>query len=666
MINMSLVASILAGASFEVDDAVKYILEPASDLYFNGVDDESPLSDAQYDYIKRLVQSLAPFHQFFTGVGASVRGGKIQLPFQMGSLDQVEVGDLKKWVSTNKLKPTDQLVLMAKLDGSSGAALLNQHDASLRIAYSRGNGIEGADITRHLKHTIKLQKQQLPDRDPAFRGENIITKHNFDRHVQPNFKRADGKPYANPRNAVSGMMNASENDPRVYEYIDFVAYQSIGARAEQLDKEDQLLELEEIGFKVPWYDVVSVKDVTEDYLASVIEKLRDDYEYEIDGLVVEVNDAALRRQLNPEALNPGYAMKYKVPGADNIAQTEVVEVEWNASKTSYGKPRVIVKAASLPGITWTYATGYNAKWIVDNGIGPGAIVVGQRMGDVVPNIIRVVKSVEPQMPEGPYRWNETGVDIILEGDAVLDRVLTMQLTETARSLDIDYLREGNAEKIVKAGGYETFNEMFAAIAAWPRKWWVDLIGDVGGKIYDDFHLKLSNVPLSVWLGSMPHFGRGVGRRKMKALCEGLGITNLDQFNAINRDLIVTVEGFKDKTAFKIMAGMASHAELFEKISTIIKFQQKVAVGKRFAGQKVVITGFRDGALEKMIEAEGGEMQTGVSAKTTLVIAASISGSSGKLKKVHDLNNSGKASIKLMDLATFRKEYIEQQPLGVEF
>lgn len=72
----------------------------------------------------------------------------------------------------------------------------------------------------------------------------------------------------------------------------------------------------------------------------------------------------------------------------------------------------------------------------------------------------------------------------------------------------------------------------------------------------------------------------------------------------DRDLIVTVEGFKDKTAFKIMAGMASHAELFEKISTIIKFQQKVAVGKRFAGQKVVITGFRDGALEKMIEAEG--------------------------------------------------------------
>ncbi|WP_233148759.1 BRCT domain-containing protein, partial [Enterobacter hormaechei] len=257
--------------------------------------------------------------------------------------------------------------------------------------------------------------------------------------------------------------------------------------------------------------------------------------------------------------------------------------------------------------------------------------------------------------------------IILEGDAVLERVLTMQLTETARSLDIDGLREGTAEKIVKNGGYETFNDMFSAIAQWPRKWWLDLIGENGGKIYDDFHSKMSSVPLSVWLGSMPHFGRGVGRRKMKALCEGLDIKTLDDFNAITEEQIVSVDKFSYKTAAKVLAGMAEHAELFNKIQSIIGFKQQVTSGDRFTGEKIVITGFRDAALEKLIEAEGGEVQSSVSSKTTMVIAASTSGSSGKLKKVHDLNNSGKANIKLIDLATFRKQYLEQPAsTGLEF
>lgn len=665
MFNKELATVAFSGQPFDAQQVIEQVLIPAADLYHNGVNDESPLTDDQFDYLCRLVKMRDPFNVFFTGVGAAVRGGKIELPFQMGSLDQVEIGDLVKWKAQCSLSPDDLLVVMAKLDGASGAALLNQADAGLRIAYSRGNGFEGADITRHLKNVIKLPKKKLADATTAVRGETIIGKQTFADVVQPKFKRSGGQDYANPRNAVAGMMNASETNPAAYPYIDYVAYQKVGV--EGVDKEDQLLELEEMGFKVPWYDVVRAGDVTEAYLAQVINNLRATYEYEIDGVVVEVNDATKRSTLDPESLNPGYAMKYKVPSDENQVETEVIEVEWNASKSSYGKPRVIVKSAVLPGIIWTYATGYNARWIVDNGIGPGAIVVGQRMGDVVPNIIRVVKSVEPQMPEGPYRWNDTKVDIILEGDAVLDRVLTMQLTECARSLDIDGLREGTSEKIVKAGGYETFNEMFGAIAAWPRNWWVDLIGENGGKIYDDFHTKLSGVQLSIWLGSMPHFGRGVGKRKMKALCEGLGISTLAEFNAITHAQIITVEGFKDKTAAKILAGMAEHAVLFDKVDSIIKFKQAQAPsGDRFTGQKVVITGFRDAAIEKMIEAEGGEMQSSVSAKTTMVIAASISGSSGKLKKVHDLNASGKAKIQLMDLAMFRKQYIEQPTGGIEF
>ncbi len=657
--NQHLAMSVIAGQQFDVEEVVRDVLMPASSAYYN--DDESPLTDAQFDFIQRLVRAAAPAHEFFTGIGADVRGEKIVLPFQLGSLNQVEVGTLAKWIKDCGLKATDTLVVSAKLDGSSGAAVLRK-DGSLRIAYSRGNGIEGADITRHLKHTIRIPSQTM-DEEFSVRGENIIERQAFFDSVQPNFKTRAGKQYVNPRNAVAGFMNADKNNVHVYKYIDFVAYQALGR--DDMDKEDQLLELEEMGFTVPWYDVVTVSELSEQKLAEMIDELRATYPYEVDGVVVDVNEARLRKKLDPEAMCPGYAMKYKTLSDDNSVQTEVVEVEWNASKHSYGKPRVIVKAAQLPGITWTYATGYNAKWIVENGIGPGAIVVGARMGDVVPNIIQVVKSVEPQMPDGKYRWTDTGVDIIFEGEEVIERVLTMQLTEVARSLDIDGLRQGTAETLVTRGNYEDFNDMFGSLMSWPRKWWVDVVGSNGGKIYDDMHDKLKRIPLSDWLGSMPHFGRGVGKRKMRALCDELNIKTLEDFNQLTARKIVGVEGFADRTAHKIIAGMSSHAELFKKLEEVVAFEAKTVTGQRFAGQKIVFTGFRDAGLEKLIEQEGGEMQTSVSAKTTMVVAASIVGSSGKLKKVHDLNASGKAKIELIDIATFRKMYVEQQT-GLEF
>lgn len=664
MINKHLADSVIKGQSFDPIKVIDEVLMPCCDIFHNGEDEESPLTDQQYDYICRLVKPLATAHAFFTGVGAEVRGGKIDLPFPMGSLTQVEIGELKRWIKECGLKPADLLVIMAKLDGSSACSILSK-EAQLRIAYSRGNGFKGADITRHLKHVIKDLDPTFVSADTPVRGENIIRKSNFEAQNGKVFKRSGGQAYENARNAVSGMMNASVTDLKALAYVDFVAYQRLDRP--DMDKEDQLNELEDMGFEIPWFDVVKVSDLTEELLASIIDNLRDTYDYAIDGVVVEVNCAKLRSHLSPESLNPGYAMKYKTLGGDNYAETEVVEVEWNASKHSYGKPRVIVKAAQLPGITWTYATGYNAKWIVDNGIGPGAIVGGSRMGDVVPNITRIIKSVKPQMPEGDYEWNETGVDIIMTGDSVLSTVLTMQLTEVARSLDIDGLRDGTAAKIVEAGDYETFNDMFSSIAAWPRNWWTDLIGANGGKIYDDFHAKLGGIPLSTWLGSMPHFGRGVGKRKMKTLCEGLNIKTLDDFNAITHDQIITVDKFADKTAYKIMAGMDDHTELYNKVKDIIGFQQKVTTGAKFTGEKIVITGFRDAALEDIITAEGGEVQSGISAKTTIVVAMSVAGTSGKLKKARDLNASGKANIRLMDLVEFRKTFLEQKaPTGIEF
>lgn len=659
-----LATTVINGGSFDPQEVIDNVLVPCSDEYYNG-DSESPLSDSAYDFISNAVKQVVPTHSFFTGVGAETRGGKIPLPFPMGSLDQVQQGELEEWKRKLNLKNTDVVVVTAKLDGASAAAIFNK-GGDLRIAFSRGNGFEGADITRHIKHTAGDLCGGLFRKDGiAVRAESIIAKQAFVDNIQPIVKRADGKQYANPRNAVSGMMNASITDDRAYPHIDFVAYQRLDD--DSISKEEQLIQLQMMGFEIPWYTTTTVAELTEAYLSDIIQQLRRDYKYEIDGVVVELDDPTTRARLKSDGLNPGYAMKYKTLDASNYVETTVVAVEWNPSKTRYAKPRVIVEPCSLPGITCTYATGYNAKYIVDNKIGPGARVGISRMGEVVPNIVAVIEGTEAQLPDFPCEWNETGVDLVCSDESMLDTILVAQLTDVARSLDVDGLREGTARTIIDNGNYSSFNEVFSAILSWPRKWWVELIGSNGGKIHDDLHLKLQGIQLADWLGSMPHFGRGVGKRKMRALLSSLNITELAQFNALTARKIRSVEGFKDKTAYKVLAGIDDHMALWDKVAPLVHFGQKnEAVESNLSGHKVVLTGFRDGALEKQIEAAGGEVQSSVSSKTTIVVALVVDGASSKLKKAADINAAGKGHIEIMTLNDFKAKYINTPSNAIEF
>lgn len=155
----------------------------------------------------------------------------------------------------------------------------------------------------------------------------------------------------------------------------------------------------------------------------------------------------------------------------------------------------------------------------------------------------------------------------------------------------------------------------------------------------------------VLLGSLPFFGRGLGKRKFKKLTTAFGndkVLSLIEELAHNRiqkdtviELIDTVEGFDTKTAEKVVNGMSLCSQFLKLLKDIITvtFTEQVATSDSavLANQKVVFTGFRDAELLKLVEANGGQMQDGVSSKTTLVVAADVNSTSGKVKKALDLN-----------------------------
>lgn len=645
------------------------VLQPAAELYYNG-ETESPLSDATYDAINLWAKQYVPHHPFFTGVGADVRGGKIDLPFAMGSLDQVECGELRQWISRVKsagVKDTHSVVISAKLDGSSGCVIWDGD--AIRIAYSRGNGYKGADITRHLRHIVT---DISVDGSTVVRGENIISKPAFARLQQAGVvKTSSGKAYRNPRNCVSGMMNAESNHPTAYQYVDFVAYSIMDSTQSKLF---QLGALRAAGFKTPKFLVVPIKDLNEKLLEDFIEQLRSEYEYEVDGVVVELNESEARELFKSDSLNPEYAFKYKTQGADNFATTTVCDVEWNVSKDGYLKPRVILEPCKLPGITCTYATGYNAAYIEQNQIGPGTVVVVSRRGDVVPNIVEVKKSTTASFPDDvEYKWNDTHVDIISSDPAHHKQILIRSLVDVATKLEVTGLKQGVAADVINSAsgvGYSNISEVISDIIKWPKQWWVDLIGANGDKVHDSLHAQLNGIKIGRLLGAMPHFGRGVGRKKMESLISALNISDIDSLTSLTVDQISKLDKFDVKTARKILTGIPQFVEMWKEIAEYVVFKEVDVGGNRLAGEKVCMTGFRDSVMERFIEDQGGDTQTGVSSNTTILVVAELSSTpSGKLKKAVELNQSKKANIKIMTAVDFKKMYMEstaQNVSGVEF
>ena len=592
----------------------------ADDLYHNG---EEPLvEDNEYDIAKRFVYAQNPAHVYFTGIGSGVRGGKIKLPYQMGSLDQVyEGGDLENWINSNDLS-TSEILITDKLDGTS-ALIVYDEKGELQIAYSRGNGIEGADITRHIRNIPSVPKTLSERVSMVVRAEVIIPTAKFDelKSVQ---KRSSGADYKNPRNAVAGIMNSKTNKTAAYDYIDVVAYEVIG---NEWSKQGQLELLKDEGFIIPRYSIWSGEDFNDVDLTDRLNSLRKDTKYEIDGVVLDVNAFDVRARMNPTktTLNPAYAVKYKVASADNEKNVRVVEVEWNVSKHGYLKPRVRIEPTELMGVTIQHATGFNAKFIKENSIGAGAIIKITRSGDVIPFILKTLEAGELDLPEG--EWNETGVDLIATDGSSADEAYFKQVVDFFTSIEAPHLKEGSVSKMFN-NGFDTIEKIILA----EEVDFIVALGKNGEKVYAGLRNRLSNIYYHDLIGSTSFFGRGVGKRKFKKLFETI---DQDDLFSVTVSDIVRAEGFDEKTARKIISGLTAFRKFMQDVGDEITIVEPKMTGITMDGQKVVFTGFRDKALQADVEANGGKMQSSVSGKTTILVAANPNSTSGKMTKARN-------------------------------
>ena len=615
-------------------------LERADDRYYNDNNDVgSYLEDGEYDALRMFTYQRNPSHVYFTGVGSEVRGGKVKLPYEMGSLDQVEIGDITDWVGNWSLQSED-VVVTDKLDGTSAMSIYGE-DGNLQIAYSRGNGVEGADITRHIK-----QFENCPDNVGGpmdVRGEVIFTKEGFQK-VKKVVKPHSGKnkEYKNARNMTAGIMNRKDqkgNEKIIFSNIHFVAYQILGFEG---SKEEMLQTLKDAGFMTPVSEIFGGRDLTDKMLAAYLEERREETQYEIDGIVIDADSTVTRKRMNPtrDTLNPAYSIKYKVADASNVAVVDVIDVVWKASKHGFLKPRVNIVPTDLVGVTISFATGFNAKFINDKGIGPGAKVQITRSGDVIPYIQKVVKSAKPSMPEAGWDWNETGVDIVLRNRHNDSDVMIGQLVAFFTSIDAPTLKEGSIKKLY-AAGFRTPEDI---IKLYPAEL-VNVIGANGKKIHTGLQKVLKDIPYYKLFGAHAS-ERGIGVRKIKKLQDAIGVTRL-KGGGLGIDEIASVPGFERTTAKKIALDWMRFQAFLSKIDGYYTIEAEKAVGTKLAGQKIVFSGFRDKDLQDAVEQAGGIMQSALSGKTTILVVKDPNGNSTKIKKARTLGT------KIMSVDDFR-------------
>jgi DNA ligase (NAD+) len=604
---------------FETSDLID-VLVAAQKEYDIG---KSIISDQQFDALYHFVQTADSDNTYFLGVGSEVRGGKVKLPYTMGSLTQVYDGDTIKWVHEHDLE-SQEMVITEKLDGIS-TLIVYDANGKLQIAYSRGDGIEGADITRHVSKITSVPKQISGPM--VVRAEIIFTKKRWEA-IKRLIKRSGGAFYKNARNATAGLMNATESDPIAYQNLSVVAYEIL---SQDMNKEIQLDTLNGLGFDTPSTLFVYGKRLNDKHLADVLNSIRTDSEYEIDGIVIDVASNVKRVKMGMSGLNPEYARKFKMADASNMAIATVKEVQWHISKNGYLKPRVKIHPIELVGVTVQHATGFNAAFIFNNGIGPGAKIRVTRSGDTIPFIISVVESVKPQMPTEDFTWtvNKDGkkVDAVVTNVHDNDTVKLEQLIDFFGKIGTEYLGEGNL-KIVFDSGFTSIEEVINL----SESEWISMIGANGKKIFKSIREKLTNTPWHLVAGSHPCFGRGIGRKKMKRLYDAFK-GDMNKLN--NIDAMLTVEGFDIKTATKISSGFT--AFLIFKNNIGIKFAEYEAPKSGgLSGSTFLFTGFRSPELEAKVVEQGGKMSSSVSSKLTYLVAADVNESSGKLNKARDI------------------------------
>jgi len=706
---------------------------------------QSLVSDQIYDQLEEILKQRKADSLLLKATGAPVEKSsfeadkqKVKLPYWMGSMDKVKPDSqaLENWLTKNP----GAYQISHKLDGISALLILNplrvcpkdksvclptnrlvadQLNFQMKVPqeelnstapnklYTRGNGIVGQDISHLIEYlnfgtigtvsevqAISAKSTITDVTSVCIRGEIILSKANWQKYQSE---------CSNARNMAAGLINAKHPVTSQLRDLEFVAYELIEPAG--LSPSQQFQWLTKHNFKV--VSNHRRDQVDSAWLSDWFKQARVTSDYQIDGLIV-TQDQPNQRNLSG---NPKYSVAFKLNAEGQL--TTVRAVIWSASRHGFLKPRIEIDPITITDeeggtVTVQFCTAFNAKYVVDNKIGPGCRVKIVRSGDVIPYITEVVEPAPggAQMPstEVKYQWNSTGIDIILVNNQSDPAVLIEGLIYFFKTMETKFVSQATITKLVTSGKTTIpaiLGITIAELAALPG------LGQKSAeRVRESLDGVLKNVEEERLMAASGVFGHGMGSRKLRVILKtyadfgswpcGWTVRETGNFstpdtNVIQRtdfqDMIkkiVELEGFQDKTAYKVVyhlpnyqaflkglppiewktvvaspgqeatsaaspgqeaspgqkagAEMEAGAEVEEETGAVVPTKPPASI---WLNQKVVFSGFRDKELEQKIMAGGGQVTTSVTGQTTLVLVSDLTVSSSKIEKANSLGISVK-------------------------
>lgn len=616
----------------QLNDLILY----ANDCYYN----QSPImSDCEYDILKEFVENKYGINNdAIKAIGApiSIKKNKVQLPYPMGSM--------------NKIKPYSQALLLwqntyngpylisCKLDGVSG---LYSTENEVPKLYSRGDGLIGQDIS-HLIPYLRLPKEK----GLAIRGEFIIPKNIFDTKYKSQF--------ANSRNMVAGLINQKGISPALND-LHFVAYELLNPHPTPYQ---QLQHLFNLNIEVVYYEYL--QNITNEILSETLIKMRTNYIYDIDGLII-TNDSNYKIK----AGNPEHSFAFKMVLSEQIAEAKVIDVIWNISKDGYLKPRVQIEPINLGGVFIEYATGFNASFINNNKIGVGAIIEIIRSGDVIPYIRKVIiPANDAKMPTNiKYKWNDTGIDIIVENIEDNEDIREKNIAKFFKEIGVEGLSSGNIKRIIDAG-YNSISKILKMEISDFLK--VDGFKDkTSNKLYNGIREKITQAKLIKIMSSSNIFGRGFSDKKLELIIDNFPnvlTSNMQKNEMINK--ISSINGMGTKSAIAFVEKIPNFIEFLNETNLIYKLEEfgnlcnysantsviNIDKNHPLYEKSIVISGFRDAILMQKLKSFGAKIGNNISSKTFALIVKN------KMENTTKINDAKNSEIPILTIDEFANLY----------
>jgi DNA ligase (NAD+) len=662
-------------------DAAKEIAELRDEIrhheYLYHVLDDPKISDAAFDRLMERLKKLEAAHPDLLTpdsptqrVGGTPREGfqKVRHSIPMMSLDNAfsfeALTEFDRRVRQTTGRDKVEYVCEQKFDGLSLS--LAYADGTLVRGVTRGDGTTGEDVTPNVRtirsiplviHPALVKKAGVKEQFEV-RGEAIMTRKAFE-ELNEQQEAQGGKRFANPRNAAAGAVRMLDPAITASRQLEFFAYYLlVDGRIPKKRHSEVLESLTALRFKASYdWQICPSMETVERYIERC-ETKREKLPYEIDGVVIKVNEVSLQNELGFTSKAPRWAIAYKYPAHQET--TLLKEIAVSVGRTGVLTPFAVLEPVQIGGVTVSKSTLHNLDEVRRLDVHAGDTVLVERAGEVIPHVLKVVKHGQEEREfEMPSRCPVCGMRVYHTEDEVAYRCVNVSCPARRRemilhfagrrAMNIDGLGEKIVDQLLQNNLLKDFADLYkldldtlAGLERMGEKSAQNLLDEISASKKNTFARLLYALGIPF-----------VGERTAQLLAAHFG--SMDQLKDASDQELLNVEEVGPKIAEGVREFFSESAnrKLIDRLTSVgvnMKEERVAPKSMKLAGKTFVFTGTlarrsREEA-EALVASHGGKAASSVSKKTSYVVVGADPGS--KFEKAKSL------SVPILDEAQFDK------------